>query len=242
MAGPHLKLYRIKHANVWPYESVSSVTPVEREACAAVPADFHDESTYRCYRRHPDQFVDLAPMEAYDESWEGSVYEISPYQLIADRPLAFQIEYVVFRSWRAADYVKLQPLIDLIKKGGLEVLGFPADLRPGRAILMGDDESHPWERHRLEGTQPPDHPTSAFIIPERSDLPYINDHTIPEGIDYQFVQAAVVSYDFYEIPPTYDWLMKRLDRYCGWFGAMTGKAEKNKAPKEDRFRPSRRKR
>jgi hypothetical protein len=75
--------------------------------------------------------------------------------------------------------------------------GFPGDLRPGRAILMGNDESHPWERRRLEGTQPPDHPTSAFVIPGRSDLPYINDQTIPEGIDYQFVQAAVVTPERY---------------------------------------------
>lgn len=218
MTSPYLKLYRIRHANVWPYECVESVTLVERASPALLTADFKGESTYRFYRRHPNQFVELAPMEDYDDQWEGAGgLEISPYQLIADRPLALQIEYVLYRSWRKADYPKLQELIQRVKQGGVDALDFPDDLRPARAILQGDDESHPWESRRLEGTHPPDRPTSAFIIPEHSGLPYINDHTIPDRIDYEFVQAAVVTYDFYETPPTYDALMKRLDRYCAWF-------------------------
>jgi hypothetical protein len=108
-------------------------------------------------------------------------------------------------------------LIEQIKKGILTPSTFPKDLRPGRVILQGDDESHPWDTLRLEGKTPPDHPTSAFIITEQSDLPYINNHTIPESIDHEFVHAAVVTYDFYETPPSYDELLNRLDKYCKWF-------------------------
>ena len=34
MAGPYLKLYRIKATNVWPYEDVTSIQLVERKAKA----------------------------------------------------------------------------------------------------------------------------------------------------------------------------------------------------------------
>jgi hypothetical protein len=218
MADQYLKRYCVKEFNVWPYEGVESVTLVERKARVVLTADFEGDRRYRCYRRHPGQFVSLAPMEAYSESWEGGgCREISPYQLLADRPLAIQIEYVLFQSWKASDYPKLQGLIDNIKNGVLTPLAFPQDLRPARVILGADADSHPWEVRRHEGTQPPDHPTSAFIVIEHSDVPYINEHTVPEGVDYEFVQAAVVNYDFYKTPPTYDDLMKRLDKYCLWF-------------------------
>jgi len=219
MADPYLKLYKVKSINVWPYEDVVSVTFVERKARAALAVEFADEVKYRCYRRHPDQFIELAPIETYDESWEGADdgREVSPYRLFAHRSLALQIEYVVFQSYKAADYPKLQGLIDQIKKGVLTPTSFPKDLRPSRVILHGDDESHPWDTLHTDCKAPPDRPTSAFIIAEHSDLPYINNHTIPESIDYEFVHAAVVTYDFFETPPTYDELLNRLDKYCDWF-------------------------
>jgi hypothetical protein len=229
MADRYLKLYRIKEINIWPYEDVVSVTPVDRNARATLTVDFADGTKYRVYRRHPNQFIDLAPMETYDESWEGADdgREISPYRLFADRPLAMQIEYVLFHSYKAADYSKLHGLIENIKKGILTPSAFPKDLRPARVILHGDDESHPWDSLRLEGTKPPDHPTSAFIITEHSDIPYINNHTIPECIDYEYVHAAVVKYEFYKTPPTFDELLKRLDKYCEWFEKRLSESAKN---------------
>jgi hypothetical protein len=214
-----LKLYSVKPCSVWPYEDVASVTLVERKARATLTVDFARGMKQRCYCHHPDQFIDLAAMETYDESWEGidDGREISPYRLYAHRPLALQIEYVMFQSYRAADYPKFHGLIENIKKGILTSSTFPKDIRPERAILQGDDESHPWDTLHTDCKAPPDHPTSAFIVAEHSGLPYINNHTIPKSIDHQFVHAAVVTYDFYETPPTYDELMNRLDKYCGWF-------------------------
>ena len=232
MADRYLNLYQIKEINIWPYEDVVSVTPVDRDARATLTVDFTDGMKYRCYRHHPDQFIDLAPMETYAESWEGSDdgREISPYRLFADRPLAIQIEYVLFQSYKAADYPKLCGLIENIKNGNLTASTFPKHLRPARVILQGDEKSHPWSSLRLDGTTPPDHPTSAFIIAEHSDLPYINNHTIPKCIDHEYVHAAVVNYDFYKTPPTYDDLLKRLDKYCDWFEKLlsesTGKTVK----------------
>jgi hypothetical protein len=229
MADPYLKLYKVKNIHIWPYEDVASVAFVERKARATLAVDFTQAAKYRLYRRHPDQFIELAPIETYDESWEGADNgrEISPYRLFAHRPLALQIEYVLFQSYRAADYPKLQGVIEQIKKGILTPNSFPKDLGPTRVILHGDDESHPWETLHTDGKQPPDHPTSAFFITEQSDLPYINNHTIPESIDHQFVHAAVVTYDFYKTPPTYDELLNRLDKYCKWFDQrLSGKPSK----------------
>ena len=232
MASPYLKVYRIKHANVWPYESVQSAMLIEKNAPLVLTADIRVEDTYRCYRRHADQYVEVAAMEDYDETWEGAgSREISPYQLIPNRSIALQIEYVVYRSWRDTDYPKLAGLTQRIKKGGVEALGFPADIRPSRAVVQGDNESHPWESLRLDGTHPPKRPTSAFIALERSDLPYINHHTSPEGIDYQFVNASVVTYDFYERPPAYKDLMHRLDKYCAWFEKLQSDTQKRRSTK-----------
>jgi hypothetical protein len=160
-------------------------------------------------------------MEQYDESWEEvHRLEISPYQLLVDRPLAMQVDYVLFDSWRAGDFAKNQALADDIKKGKLTPLAFPPELRPQRVVVEGDDESHPWSALHLEGTKPPDHPTSAFYVSERSDCPIINHRTIPDGMDFGFVQVAVVNYGFYEKPPTYDELLTRLDQYCEWFATI----------------------
>jgi len=242
MADQYLKLYKLKQISVWPYEDVASVSFVERKARAALAFDFAENAKYRCYRRHPDQFVDLAPIEVYDESWEGADNgrEISPYRLFPHRPLTLQIEYVMFQSYRAADYPKLHGLIEQIKRGILTPSTFPTDLRPARVILHGDDESHPWETLRNDGKQPPDHPTSAFIIAEHSDLPFINDHTIPKSIDHEFVHAAVVTYDFYETPPTYDELLNRLDKYCNWFDQRLSESA-GKPAKGARTKPKHRK-
>ncbi|HEX4053842.1 MAG TPA: hypothetical protein VHX86_06225 [Tepidisphaeraceae bacterium] len=242
MADRYLKLYRIKEINIWPYEDVVSVTPVDRNARATLTVDFAEGTKYRCYRHHPGQFVDLAPMETYDESWEGADNgrEISPYRLFADRPLAMQIEYVLFHSYKASDYSKLHELIENIKKGILTPSTFPKHLRPARVILQGDDESHPWSSLRLDGTTPPDHPTSAFIIAEHSDLPYINNHTIPKCIDHEYVHAAIVNYDFYKTPPTYDELLKRLDKYCDWFQKLLSESARKPLKSTD-AKPKKRK-
>jgi len=235
MADEYLKLYRIKECNVWPYEDVASVTLVERNARAILTADFKDGAKYRCYRHHPDQFVELAPMEAYAESWEGADdgREISPYQLLPDRPLALQIEYVLFQSWKASDQIKLQGLIENIKNGTLTPQDFPQDIRPARVIVRADDESHPWQSLRLEGKQPPTGPTSAFFVCEHSEnLPYINHHTIPKGIDYEFVQAAVVQYGLYKTPPKYGELLKTLDKYCSWFEQRLSETPQPRARKK----------
>ena len=55
-------------------------------------------------------------------------------------------------------------------------------------------------------------------VPERDDA------------DYQFVQAAVITYDFNEVPPIYDQLMKRLDRYCAWFDALLARTTRRPKP------------
>jgi hypothetical protein len=73
---------------------------------------------------------------------------------------------------------------------------------------------------RLEGKRPPDHATSALYVRERSDLPWINNHTIPDGIDYDAVRAEVVTYDLYPVPPRLGELMRRLDAYCDWFAGV----------------------
>ncbi len=221
MPSDFLKVYRIKSTNVYPYDDVQSVKLVDRAAPALLVADLRAETTYRCYRRHPGQFLTLAAMEPYDESWEGdSGPEVSPYQLLAERPLAYQVEYVLFQSWRAADYEKLESLVQRVKSGVLDTSGLPDALRPGRCQTEADEESDPWQSLRLNGTRPPDHPTSTFLVTERSKFPYINNHTIPEGIDYGFVQASVVNYDFYPTPPRYGELMDRLDTYCDWFESV----------------------
>jgi len=242
MADPYLKLYKVKSISVWPYEDVVSVTFVERKTRAALAVDFTQEAKYRLYRRHPDQFIEMAPIETYDEFWEGADdgREISPYRLFPHRPLALQIEYVLFHSYRAAEYPKLQGLIEQIKNGLLTPTSFPKDLRPARVILHGDDESHPWDTLHTDCKTPSDRPTSAFIIAEHSELPYINNHTIPESIDYEFVHAAVVTYDFYETPPTYDELLNRLDKYCKWFDQRLSEAA-GKPAKGIRTKPKKRK-
>lgn len=219
-----LKLYRVKHINVWPYEDVQSTAVVSAKSPILLTAEMHDDSSIRCYRRHPGQFAELSLVEPYGD-WEGADdgREISPYQVFADRPIALQIDYVVFQSWRGADYAKIEPVIERVKHGGLAALKFPSDLRPDRAVVQGDKDSDPRWAWINEGQLPPEKPRSTFLASERSSIPYINDHTIPKGIDYQCVYAGVMDYRLYDIPPTWDEVMTRLGRYCAWFEKFSGR-------------------
>lgn len=221
MSSSSLKLYRVKSINVWPYEDVQSIILVDPASRANVAADPRAEESFRIYRRHPDQFISLTPMIAYDDSWEGTNGpEISPYQLNPQQPLAYQIEYVLYQSHRASDYAKVRGLVKRIKQQKVDLSALPPQLRPQRMITQADDASHPVESRRLEGTTPPARPTSTFFVMERSGIPYINHHTIPDGIDYELVQAAIVSYDFYDVAPVYRDLLERLRTYCDWYDSL----------------------
>lgn len=170
--------------------------------------------------------MDLSLVEPYTFGWEGEDggREISPYRLIPGGPLRLQFEYVLFRSYRAQDYALVEPVIDLVKGGGLEALRFPPDLRPDRALLVGDAEGDPaWAWHN-ELRPPPDRPVTTFLISERSDIPFINDHTVPEHVDHQFVYAAVTAYGLFEAPPTYREALETLQRYCVWFDSVLERA------------------
>jgi hypothetical protein len=217
MAHAYIKRFQIREFNHWPYNAVESVMLVDRREPVIVPAGMQGDIHYRCYLRHPDQYLFVASMQPYDPSWEKSeALEVSVYQLKVEQPLAMQIEYVLFESYLASDHAKLRPLLEEIKSGALTPESFPVSLRPDSVMTTAKGAINPWQDRRLDGKQPPDHAVSVFYVTEKSELPYINNHTIPEHLDFDFVQAAVVTYDFYEVPPTYQILMNRLGKYVNW--------------------------
>lgn len=221
MSQTHCKLYQTRSINVYPYQDVISVRPVALDSLVEVDCDLRDHFAYRMYRPGHAQYVSVAPIELLEEQWEwASGPETSPFQLRASNRFAMQIEYVVFDSYRMTDHAVLQPIIDRIRKGSLTLADFPAAIRPERIIMEADDRSHPWDTLRLEGTQPPLQSTSAFYVSTPHELPIINHHTIPDGLDFDFVQAAAVHYVVANRLPIYGELLANLDRYCQWFDKM----------------------
>jgi hypothetical protein len=64
---------------------------------------------------------------------------------------------------------------------------------------------------------PPSGPATIVFASSVSRLEYINAHTIPQGMDYQLVQASVVDLRTYRHPPTYKALLTNFDRLHRWY-------------------------
>jgi hypothetical protein len=211
-------VYQIETLNRWPYESVTSVTfarPSERLALATDLRDYRMK--YRCYLNEAQYFNwALVPHNFYRESAvpNDEALEISPTRLMHPHERWIQVEYVMFYSNSPADDARLAPARARHASGDLRFPGLPSALRPDNiSIGSFDDPHYAW----YNGNPGVDKAATVLFISQPSKLPRINDQTIPEGAEFDWVTACVFRYRPHGITPTYGDCLKELQAYCRWF-------------------------
>jgi len=204
-----LKVYEILHTNSFPYEQAVAVRVAEPGDPITLDTDQDNKRMHRVYRRHPYQHISWGLVEGFDQ------FNYAP-EVVGGRDgeIWVQVEYVIFGSHHRPDDQRIKRLRKNLKKKGLAAIPFPAEIRPqAHHIGAYNDAFHSL---RLEGDllRSPYH---ILFVSEISDVPVINDHTIPEDIDFAWVSAQVVTYRPYQTIPTYRELIATLDQYAGCF-------------------------
>jgi hypothetical protein len=209
-----IKIYGFEFPNSWPYAKDVAVRVATDRDPIVLEADDR-RRMYRTYLRHPDRHVSWALIEGI------APYDFAPESLAARvGEIWVQIEYSLFSSRQRAADVRLHRLRHTLRQDGLDALPFPPGLRSTEHHIGTHEDA--FHTMRLEG-KIRRQPFNVLYVSELSDLPIINDHTIPEGEDFAWVDAQVVTYGRYDTIPTYGELLDRLGRYCsgfdGWFDA-----------------------
>jgi hypothetical protein len=221
-----VEVYQIETLKRWPYQSVTSVTfarPSERLTLATKLDDYRTK--YRCYLGE-GQYFDwaLVPHNFYRASTvpNDEALEISPTRLMRPQERWIQVEYVMFFSSSPADDSRLVPARARHASGSLGFLGLPKALRP-ESVKIGtfEDPHYAW----YNGDGGVEKAVTALFISQPSNLPYINNQTIPEGAEYEHVTACVFRYRPYKVAPTYNDCLKDLQAYCRWFDHYLAEAQ-----------------
>jgi hypothetical protein len=205
-----IKVYQFEFPNSWPYaKDVAVRVAVDHDPIGIAVASADQDRMDRTYRRFPDQHVSWAFIEGFDP------YDHAPESFAARvGEIWVQIEYSLYSSRHRADDARLERLRRTLREDGINALPFPPELRPDEHHIGTYKDA--FHTLRLEGTVSRQ-PFHVLYVSELGDIPIINDHTIPEDIDFAWVDAQVVTFGRYDALPTYQELLDRLDRYCGIF-------------------------
>lgn len=222
-----VEVYEIETLHHWPYESVKSVRIARASEPLILASNFGWETKYRCYDPGGTAYVSwvLVPHNFYRDSAvpNDETQELSAARLIRPAERWLQIDYVMFHSSSRSDDARLASAREHQASGELSFRGLPASLRPDTvAVGSFEDPHNAW----YESNKKIEEPSTRLFISQRSKLPYINDHTIPEGADYEFVAALVCRYRPYRTTPTYAECLKNLRVYSGWFEQYLPEASK----------------
>jgi hypothetical protein len=218
-----LKIYEVEFKNSWPYEQPVAV----RVAAEADPIILDTGNTsdrmYRIYHRYPDQHVSWALVEGLDPYCE----ELEPLAGRTDA-IWIQIDYFIFDSHRQADDARLKKLRRLLQTKGLKAVPFPPDIRP-EAYRIGVHEDA-FHTLRLDDKLRRE-PFHVLHVSEISNIPIINDGSIPEGIDFGWVDVQVSTFRRYETIPVYRELLQHLRGYCGCLEGLIDQNRKSRPRK-----------
>lgn len=200
------KIYEIEFVNQWPYEKDVAVRVADAGQPITLVADDRHGRMHRVYDRFPDRHVSWALLGGFDrfdhalESFAARVGEIW-----------VQTEYALFSSRRQSDDARLDSLRRTLRTDGLDTIPFPPDLRPEAFHIGSYNDAFHTFRHEGSLLRQPYH---VLYVSELSDLPIINHRTIPDDVDFAWVNAQVVTYGPCDTLPTYQQLLDRLGRYA----------------------------
>ena len=213
-----IEVYEVQTLNRWPYDSVKSVTVALASQPLVLTTDLRGDTKYRCYEPEGTAYVSwaLVPWNFYGDARlpNDDASELSPARLVRPAERWLQIEYVMFHSCSRNDDARLDFARDRHASGELSYNGLTAGLRPDRSELGTFEDPHYAWHNSGRATRAAD---KTLFISRRSNLPYINYQTIPDGADYEFVNASVFCYKAYRSTPTYAECLKSLRTYCHWF-------------------------
>jgi DNA-binding winged helix-turn-helix (wHTH) protein len=212
-----IRTYYVNHLDRWPYESTTSHQSERIDQPIALDTNLQIGTTYRCLASRASQYIDwglLGHNINNGEREDAFGNALVTTKVILPAELWIQVEYVLFHANTADADLTIAPFRDHLMTHGCtnpspQGIVQPVDFRIGN----NNDPHFQWFQF---GDSPASEQTYVFVS-SISDLPYINQHTIPNAIAFQFVHASIIDLRRYSSPITYRELFKRFDDLNAWY-------------------------
>jgi hypothetical protein len=217
-----VEVYRVESFYRWPYESLMSRLIAKPTDKIFLDCSLVSGTQYRCQSSNPHQFITWGLVG--HNYLDGENFEdengnaLTSENVEPPDDIWIQIEYVLFHSTRRTDDARLDPFRKHMMAEGLESIRLPVELVPEHLVV--GPRNDPWSdwydmRERTKSAR------RSLCISTITNIPYINVHTIPEGEDYELVQASICDYQQYYKSPTYSQIFNIFDSYYDWFMSVS---------------------
>jgi DNA-binding winged helix-turn-helix (wHTH) protein len=216
-ASGEIATYYVNHLDRWPYESTTTHGSEPVDQPIAIATNLQTGTTYRCVGSRASQYIDWGLLghninngEREDASGNG----LLSTKTILPAELWIQVEYVLFHANTAPADLTIAPFRDHLMVHGCTKPSPQGIVQPVSVRIGYNNDPH-FQWFQL-GEAPTAEQTYVFVS-SISDIPYINQHTIPNATAFQFVHASIIDLRRYTKPITYRELFKRFDDLNAWY-------------------------
>jgi hypothetical protein len=215
-----LQVFRVITLNRWPYEEIQPACTAELDDRIHIVTNLKRGTKYR-WVPGPAQGIEWGLLsqninDGINEDKDGN--DLVSDDSLLPKDLWIQITYQLFGSTRRKDDTVIAPFRNRVMTGNYLPLPLASLARtPEVAIGSLNDPYHQW----YEMGDPPSGPETIIFASSISHLEYINAHTIPHGVDYEYIQTSVVDLRSYRALPTYEALVENFDHLHRWYQALS---------------------